>query len=87
MIKKRLCREYIEEIERLERSVVELEGQIAELKMQLRLKVDEANRLAIENASLRHKLEVQRRTYERMVELLKKIKFPIILLNDEDSGE
>ncbi len=87
MIKKRLCREYIEEIERLERSVVELEDQIAELKMQLRLKVDEANRLAIENASLRHKLEVQRRTYERMVELLKKIKFPIILLNDEDSGE
>ena len=87
MIKKHLCREYIEEIERLERSVVELEDQIAELKMQLRLKVDEANRLAIENASLRHKLEVQRRTYERMVELLKKIKFPIILLNDEDSGE
>lgn len=87
MIKKRLCREYIEEIERLERSIVELEEQIAELKMQLRLKVDEANRLAIENASLRHKLEVRERTYERMVDLLKKMKFPIIILSDEDLEE
>ncbi|ASA78530.1 hypothetical protein [Thermococcus sp. 5-4] len=85
MIRERLCREYLEEIERLERSIRELEDEITELRMQLNLKVDEANRLAIENASLRHKLEVQRRTYNRMVELLKKIKFPIILLNDEET--
>ncbi len=55
--------------------------------MQLNLKVDEANRLAIENASLRHKLEVQKRTYKKMVELLKKVKFPIILLDEDDLEE
>ncbi|ASJ09848.1 hypothetical protein A3L12_00275 [Thermococcus sp. P6] len=84
MIRERVCRKYLEEIERLERSLRELEDQLTEVKMQLRLKVDEANRLAIENANLRHRLEVQRRTYNRMVELLKEIKFPIILLNDDD---
>ncbi|ASJ11472.1 hypothetical protein [Thermococcus thioreducens] len=84
MIREHLCREYLEEIERLERSIRELEEEIIELRMQLNLKVDEANRLAIENASLRHKLEVQRRTYRRMVELLKKAKFPIILLDEDD---
>jgi len=86
MIKKRLCREYIEEIERLERSIVELEEQIAELKMQLRLKVDEANRLAIENVSLRHKLEVMGRREERLVDFLRRLKVPIILI-DEDNFE
>ena len=86
MIKKRLCREYIEEIERLERSIVELEEQIAELKMQLRLKVDEANRLAIENVSLRHKLEVMGRREERLVDFLRRFKVPIILI-DEDNFE
>ncbi|NJE54487.1 hypothetical protein [Thermococcus sp. 21S9] len=83
-MKRRLCREYIEEIERLERSIRELEEEIIELRMQLKLKVDEANRLAIENASLRHKLEMQRKTYQRMVELLKKMKFPIIFLPEDE---
>ncbi|AHL22981.1 MULTISPECIES: hypothetical protein [Thermococcus] len=83
-MKRRLCREYIEEIERLERSIRELEEEIIELRMQLKLKVDEANRLAIENASLRHKLEMQKKTYQRMVELLKKMKFPIIFLPDDE---
>ncbi|WP_297091180.1 hypothetical protein [Thermococcus sp.] len=87
MIRKRICREYLEEIERLERSIRELEEEIIELRMQLNLKVDEANRLAIENASLRHKLEVQKRTYKKMVELLKKVKFPIILLDEDDLEE
>ncbi|WP_297513646.1 hypothetical protein [Thermococcus sp.] len=83
-MKRRICREYIEEIERLERSIRELEEEIIELRMQLKLKVDEVNRLAIENASLRHKLEMQKKTYQRMVELLKKMKFPIILLPDDE---
>ena len=83
-MKRRLCREYIEEIERLERSIRELEEEIIELRMQLKLKVDEVNRLAIENASLRHKLEMQRKTYQRMVELLKKMKFPIIFLPEDE---
>lgn len=38
MIKKYLCKEFIEEIDRLERSVVELEEQIIELKTQLKMK-------------------------------------------------
>ena len=84
MIKERICREYIKEIKRLENSIRELEEEIIELRMQLKLKVDEVNRLAIENASLRHKLEMQKKTYQRMVELLKKMKFPIILLPDDE---
>ncbi|WP_297467879.1 hypothetical protein [Thermococcus sp.] len=83
-MKRRICKEYIQEIERLERSIRELEEEIIELRMQLRLKVDEANRLAIENESLRHKLEMQRKTYQRMVELLKKMKFPIIFLPEDE---
>ena len=83
-MKRRLCREYIEEIERLERSIRELEEEIIELRMQLRLKVDEVNSLAIENANLKHKLEMQRKTYRRMVELLKEIKFPVIFLPEDD---
>ncbi|GAB6100887.1 hypothetical protein JCM16138_01100 [Thermococcus atlanticus] len=84
MIRERLCRELYEEIERLERSIVELEEEIIELKTQLRMKNDEVNRLAAENLSLQHRLEMQKKTYERMVELLKKMKFPIIFLNEEE---
>ncbi len=84
MIKERICRDLYEEIERLERSVVELEEEIIELKTQLRMKTDELNRLAIENANLRHKLEMQKKTHERMVELLKKMKFPVIFLGEEE---
>lgn len=84
MIREHLCRDLYEEIERLERSIVELEEEIIELKTQLRMKNDEVNRLAAENLSLRHRLEMQKKTYERMVELLKKMKFPIIFLNEEE---
>lgn len=87
MIKRILCKDLYEEIERLERSVIELEEQIIELKTQLNMKTEEATSLYIENQSLRHKLEVRERTYEKMVELLKAIKFPIILLSDEDLEE
>jgi len=83
MIKERLCGEYLEEIERLERSIRELEEQITELKMQLRLKVDEANRLAVENASLRHKVEMMERREERLKELLTKLNVPFILVDEE----
>ncbi|GAB6136465.1 hypothetical protein [Thermococcus prieurii] len=82
-MKRRLCREYIEEIERLERSIRELEEEIIELRMQLKLKVDEANRLAIENASLRHKLEMMERREKRLVEFLKKMKVPLIYIDEE----
>ncbi len=83
MIKERLCREYIEEMERLERSIVELEGQINELKMQLRLKVDEANSLAIENASLRHKLELMERRERALIDLLRSLKVPLVFIDEE----
>ena len=83
MIKERLCREYIGEIERLERSIVELEEQINELKMQLRLKVDEANSLAIENASLRHKLELMERREKAILDLLKSLKAPLVFIDEE----
>ncbi len=83
MIKERLCREYIEEVERLERSIVELEGQINELKMQLRLKVDEANSLAIENASLRHKLELMERRERALIDLLRSLKVPLVFIDEE----
>jgi len=82
-MKRRICREYIEEIERLERSIRELEEEIIELRMQLKLKVDEVNRLAIENASLRHKLEMMERREKRLVEFLKKMKVPLIYIDEE----
>ncbi len=83
MIRDRLCREYLEEIDRLERSIVELEEQINELKMQLRLKVDEANSLAIENASLRHKLELMERRERTLLDLLRSLKVPLVLIDEE----
>ena len=82
-MKRRLCREYIAEIERLERSIMELEEQINELKMQLRLKVDEANSLAIENANLRHKLELMKRRERAILDLLRSLKVPFVLVNEE----
>ena len=85
-MKRRLCREYIQEIERLERSIIELEEQINELKMQLRLKVDEANSLAIENASLRHRLELMERREKALTNLLSSLKVPIVRV-DEDEFE
>ncbi len=84
MIKEKICREYIEEIERLERSIRELEEEIIELRMQLQKKTEEVTSLSIENASLRHKVEMQEKTYQRMVELLKKMKFPVIFLPEDD---
>ncbi|WP_054840272.1 hypothetical protein [Thermococcus sp. JCM 11816] len=87
MIKRRLCREYVEEIERLERSIVELEEQINELKMQLRLKVEEANSLAIENTSLRHKLDMMKKREKYLIELLKKFGVPPFVIVDEDEFE
>ncbi|NJE62527.1 hypothetical protein [Thermococcus sp. 21S7] len=86
MIRKRLCREYLEEIERLERSIRELEDEITELRMQLNLKVDEANRLAIENASLRHKVELMEKREKRLVEFLRKLRIPFVII-DEDRFE
>ena len=85
-MKRCLCREYIQEIERLERSIIELEEQINELKMQLRLKVDEANSLAIENASLRHRLELMERRERTLTDLLSSLKVPIVRV-DEDEFE
>lgn len=84
MIKRRLCREYVEEIERLERSIVELEEQINELKMQLRLKVEEANSLAIENTSLRHKLDLMKKREKYLIELLKKFGVPFVIVDEEE---
>jgi regulator of replication initiation timing len=86
MIKDRMCREYLDEIERLERSIIELEEQINELKMQLRLKVEEANDLAIENANLRHKLELMEKREKYLMNILQKLKVPLVLV-DEDEFE
>ncbi|NJE85520.1 hypothetical protein E3E23_06740 [Thermococcus sp. CX2] len=83
MIKHWLCKDLYEEICRLERSLQELEEQIIELRMQLNMKVDEANRLAVENASLRHKLEMMERREERLREFLRKIKVPLVIVDEE----
>ncbi|NJE11044.1 hypothetical protein [Thermococcus sp. MAR1] len=83
MIREHLCKDYIEEIERLERSIRELEEEIIELRMQLNLKVDEANRLAIENASLRHKLELMEKREKLLAEFLRKLKVPVVHIDEE----
>ncbi|WP_010479886.1 hypothetical protein [Thermococcus zilligii] len=86
MIKERLCREYIEEIERLQLSVRELEEEIIELRMQLRKKTEEVTSLSIENTSLRHRVELMERRERQILELLKKLKVPLVLV-DEDEFE
>jgi len=82
-MKRRICREYIEEIERLERSIRELEEEIIELRLQLRKKTEEVTNLSIENASLRHKVEMMERREERLKELLTKLNVPFILVDEE----
>lgn len=52
--------------------------------MQLNLKVDEANRLAIENTSLRHKIEMMQKREKRLIEFLRKIKIPVIVIDEEE---
>ncbi|AIU69379.1 hypothetical protein TEU_02930 [Thermococcus eurythermalis] len=84
MIKRKICREYIEEIERLERSIRELEEEIIELRMQLRRKTEEATNLSIENASLRHKVEMMERRERQLFELLQKLKVPLVYINEEE---
>jgi hypothetical protein len=51
--------------------------------MQLRLKVEEANSLAVENASLRHKVELLERREKVLVELFKKMKVPLVVIDEE----
>ncbi len=51
--------------------------------MQLKLKVDEANRLAIENTSLRHKIEMIQKREKRLIEFLRKAKIPIVVIDEE----
>ena len=83
-MKRYLCRDYIQEIERLERSIRELEEEIIELRMQLKLKVDESTRLAIENQSLGHKLELARKRETYLVEILKRLGKPLFLVNPDE---
>lgn len=54
--------------------------------MQLRLKVEEANSLAIENTSLRHKLDMMKKREKYLIELLKKFGVPFVIV-DEDEFE
>jgi len=83
MIRERLCADYLREILRLEASLRELEEEMRELRMQLNLKVDEANRLAIENANLRHKLEVMERRERRLIELFERMNVPLVVVDEE----
>ncbi|WP_457743051.1 hypothetical protein [Thermococcus sp.] len=83
-MRKWICAEYIREIERLERSIRELEEEIIELKMQLKLKVDEANRLALENESLRHKLELAKKREKYLVDLIKKLGRPLVIIHSDE---
>ncbi|BAA29369.1 hypothetical protein [Pyrococcus horikoshii] len=87
MIKKYLCKEFIEEIDRLERSVVELEEQIIELKTQLKMKNEEITTLALENANLKYKLERLERRYNQLVNLLKEMKVPFVIIDEENFEE
>jgi len=84
MIRRYLCNEYLREIERLERSIRELEEEIIELRMQLRQKTDEATSLSIENASLRYKLELLRRREERLIKLFRELKIPLVVVDEEE---
>ncbi|MCD6559155.1 MAG: DUF972 family protein [Palaeococcus sp.] len=84
MLKERICKDLYEEIERLEKSIIELEDEVIQLKAQIQAKTEEVNNLAIENENLRYKLERLQKTYAQMVEILKKMKFPIILLDEDD---
>ncbi|MFA4667981.1 hypothetical protein [Pyrococcus kukulkanii] len=83
MIKERLCREYIEEIKRLEMSIAELEETIIELKTQLRMKSEEVTSLVIENRNLRYKLEKIEKRYNQLIELLRKMNIPFIIIDEE----
>ncbi len=83
MIKERICREYLIEIARLRRSVEELEREIVELKMQIKMKTEDATNLAIENASLRHKVELLEKREKAIMEAVKKMRIPIIIREDQ----
>ncbi len=87
MIKERLCREYIEEIDRLERSVMELEDEITELRLQLRRKTEEVTSLSIENTSLRHRIEILERKERAIMDFLRKAKFPFVIIEGNGIGE
>ncbi|MBO8174040.1 MAG: DUF972 family protein [Thermococcus sp.] len=84
MLKEKICKDLYEEIERLERSIIELEDEIIELKAQLRAKTEEVTSLAIENQNLRYKLERLKKTHEQLIEMLKKMNFPIIIINENE---
>jgi len=84
MLKEKICKDLYEEIERLERSIIELEDEIIELKAQLRAKSEEVTSLAIENQNLRYKLERLKKTHEQLIEMLKKMNFPIIIINENE---
>lgn len=83
-MKRVICRDLYERIETLERTIEELEEEIIELKAQVRAKTEQATSLAIENQNLRYRLERLKKTHETMVELLKKMKFPVILTDGEE---
>ncbi len=87
MIRERLCRDYLREIERLELSVRELEEEITELRMQLRKKTEEVTSLSIENTSLRHKVETLERREKIILDFLKKLKVPLVLIDEEEFGD
>ncbi len=84
MLKERICREYLIEIARLRRSIKELEEEIIELKMQIRMKTEDATSLAMENASLRHKVEILERRERAIMEAIKKLRIPVIIKEDEE---
>ncbi|HIH73165.1 MAG TPA: DUF972 family protein [Thermococcaceae archaeon] len=84
MIKRILCKDLYKEIERLERSVIELEEQIIELKTQLNMKTEEATSLYIENQNLRHKIEMLEKSHKQLIEMLRKMKIPFVVV---DEGE
>ena len=86
-MKRWLCRDLYAEIDRLERSVLELEEEIIELKMQLKRKTDEVTSLSIENASLRHKVELLERREAYLINLLKSLKVPLVIIDEENFEE
>ena len=83
-MKRWLCRDLYAEIDRLERSVLELEEEIIELKMQLKRKTEETTSLSIENASLRHKVELLERREKALIDLLKSLKVPLVIIDEEN---
>ena len=48
------------------------------------MKTEEATSLYIENQSLRHKIERLEKTHNQLIEMLKKMKIPFVVIDEDE---